>query len=242
LPIRYFLRMNQFEKIVTGGKRSEVERFFVNLKTYVTTLNQKETQREWFGHQPGEGPHRDIWRDTTVLSILKEINPESVIDFRADDGFYSFEAENFGYNVISAEFRETPLNTIYKRAQLEKRRITPAKIDFLYPTPPCLMGLEFGSSFDRLNADVSLALGFMHEAILRQYCSMKLCTEILSNYSMKAAIIEFIPPSETSKEIGEIPCEYSRENLIYEMNNRGFSLKKECFGGLSRDILVFVRD
>ena len=226
VPIRYYCKMKQFEKNVIGGKNSDAERFFRTLKTYVNALKPEDLQSEWVGHQSSEGDHRDILHDDTVVTILKEINPESVIEFRADDGFYSFAAENSGYKVISAEFEETPLNTIYKRAQAEKRRITPVKIDFLFPTSPCLIGLGFGSSFDRLNADVSLAVDFIDDAILRQYCSMDVFTEIISKYSNKASIIEFISPGDTAVKSGEIPREYSKENLIHEMNKRGFSLKK----------------
>jgi hypothetical protein len=105
-----------------------------------------------------------------------------------------------------------------------------------------LIGLGFGSSFDRLNADVSLALAFIDDAILRQYCSMDVFTEIISKYSNKASIIEFISPGDTAVKSGEIPGEYSRENLIHEMNKRGFSLQQEHDNGPGRDILLFVRD
>jgi hypothetical protein len=105
-----------------------------------------------------------------------------------------------------------------------------------------LIGLGFGSSFDRLNADVSLALAFIHDAFLRQFCSMEVFTEIIGKYSNKASIIEFISPGDTGMRSGEIPSEYSRENLIHEMNNRGFSLKQAHDNGPGRDILLFVRD
>ncbi|MGB9175768.1 MAG: hypothetical protein WCB46_03415 [Methanoregula sp.] len=242
LPIRYFVKMKQFEKIGTGKKKSEAERFFMHLKTYVQTLKPDEIPGELVGHQVREGNHRDILKDDTVLTILKEINPESVIIFRAGDGFYSFESENSGYSVISAEFKETPLNTIYKRAQRENRRITPVKMDFLFPTPPCLMGLGFDSSYDRLRADVSLAVSFMHSTILGEHCSMELFTGIIGKYSKKASIIEFISPTDSVTGAGKRPGEYSRENLIHEMNNRGFSLKQEHVSGPGRHILVFVRD
>ena len=92
VPIRYYRKMKQFEKNVIGGKNSESERFFRTLKTYVNALKPEELQSEWVGHQSSEGDHRDILHDDTVITILKEINPESVIEFRADDGFYSFAA------------------------------------------------------------------------------------------------------------------------------------------------------
>lgn len=263
VPIRYYHKMKQFEKSLIGEKKPEAEQFFKNLKTYVNALKPHEVQDAWVAHQSGEATHRDTLKDDLVVKLFKEINPESVIEFRADDGFYSFQAETCGYKVISAEYEETRLSTIYKKAQLENRRITPVRMDFLYPTPQCLIGLGYGSSFDRLNADVSLALDFMHDAILRQFCSMELFAEIISKYSRKASIIEFISPTDVVIEAGKVPGEYSRENLVYEMKKRGFSLQQTHYldsgenivhatTGSSvpqdrviepgRDILVFIRD
>jgi hypothetical protein len=265
LPIRYFHKMKQFEKCLNGEKKPEAEQFFINLKTYVNALKPNELENECVAHQSCEGTPRDSLKDALVVKLLMDINPESVIDFRADDGFYSFHAENCGYKVISAEWKETRLSTLYKRAQLENRRITPVRMDFLYPTPQCLIGLGYESSFDRLNADVSLALDFMDDAILLQFCSMELFTEIISRYSKKASIIEYISPTGMVIEAGKVPGDYSRENLVHEMHKRGFSLQQAHYVDSrenlvhemhttdfsahqdrviepGRDILVFVRD
>jgi hypothetical protein len=242
LPFRYVHIMKQFEKNVTGGKTSEAARFFITMKTYVNTLKPDELRHEGIGHEPDEGNPGETCKSDTLLKILREIHPESVIDFRAGDGFYSFDAEKSGYKVISAEFEATALNYIYTRGKMENRRITPVKMDFLFPTPPCWIGLGYRSSFDRLNADVSLALAFLHDPLLHQICPMELFAGIITRYSKKAAIIEFISPGDTSVIPGEMPGEYSRENLEREMSRHGFSLKQEHANGPGRAILVFVRN
>jgi hypothetical protein len=71
---------------------------------------------------------------------------------------------------------------------------------------------------------------------------MEVFTEIISRYSKKASIIEFVSPDDTTTKSWKIPSEYSRENLVNEMNKRGFSLKQVHNKGPGRDILLFVRD
>ncbi len=115
-------------------------------------------------------------------------------------------------------------------------------MNFLYPTPQSGHALSMKTSFERLQCEVSLVLALIHHVALKQGAKFEHIAEIVSRYSRKAAIVEFVPPGDKYLTDWKIPPEYTKEGFLRAMAGKGFVLTAQRpLLEDKRDMLLFTR-
>jgi len=244
LPPTFYRLARLYQYAIRSNDRSTLGSFFTRLQEYIDTLEPVAPKEEWADypqqHETATPQLREKQR--TVLDILKSLGLKTLLDIGANKGWYAFEAAALGYKVVAFDREEHCVDLMYLRGQAEDSRVLPLHMDFLYPTPQSGVALALKTSFDRLNSDVSLVLGLVHHLALRQGVGFAQIAEIVSRYTRRVAIIEFVPPEDEHIRNWHIPSHYTKRNLVKAMARRGLFLQAERQLRIGRSILVFARN
>lgn len=243
-PIRYYLLTRKYLKAIRSDDDLNKFNFFKKLLDYIQSLEPIDIKEEWADYQQGEinALPQQLRKQKVITEVVKSLNPESVLDMGANKGAYSFIVENLGCKVVAFDREAYCVDQIYTKSQNLEKKVLPLKMDFLRPTPETGLGLTMGTSFDRLECDVTLVLGMVHHLVLHQGVRYSLIADIVSRYSRKAAIIEYIDPTDEHIKNWNIISEYNKQILIDEMQNKYLMLVSEQKISESRSILIFMRN
>jgi len=236
-PLGYHLLLSIYMKKYLNKKLySGNDYFFKIFKRYLFSLKPKDVKEEWAKYYQSED------KKEIIIKILKNYKSSSILDIAANKGEYSFEAEKLGWHVIAFDREEHCVNQIYSISKKNNLKILPLRMDFIYPTAQFGVGLGYKSSYDRLQCDVILFLGLFHHLVLHQKININIICNILSHYSSKIIIFEYVSPEDIHIKNWKILPDYSKESLIKEMKQINFELSNEVKYTETRDILVFQKN
>ena len=170
-----------------------------------------EQKGENFGFEPSED-----WlpKQHAVHNAIEELRPNSVLDIGANTGWFSILAAKSGCQVVAMDNDEASMNRLYKQSKREGLPILPLVMDILHPTPdvppspnlatdPHMINSRIkGDAFmllsadKRLKCDMVLALAIIHHLTLGQGIGLRKTVELLSSFSHKHLVVEFVPKED----------------------------------------------
>lgn len=190
--------------------------------------------------------HEDLEQDgvkaINVRLLLERLKPKTLLDIGCGNGRYSLLAERMGAKVVSVDWDEGQLNPLYQLTKSQQLRILPLFMDFMVPTPSHGRKCEFPSATERLHCEASLMLRLIHHLVFDWDLSFERIAQLLSQYSDKHAIVEFIP-REDSYVAARITARhdwYDIDGFVKAME-RYFKLESMHDSETPRKILLFTK-
>jgi len=140
---------------------------------------------------------------SAIKNWLESIKPKTVLDIGANTGKFSFLASLSSEKVISLESDEASVNFLDDYVELKK--ITNIKTvinDLAEPTPDLgMLGKEISNIFLRAKSEVVLSLAIVHHLFIKHKMSFEHISELLSKFSEKYVIVEFISFEDNKVEL-----------------------------------------
>jgi hypothetical protein len=169
------------------------------LRSEVEAIQLSDDESYWSNYYSDEIPlvPGEKWsrKQHDIYRVLTEHAPRTVLDIASNVGRYSRLAAASGAEVIAADFDETCVNRLYKRAREERAAILPLVMDINDPTPG--FGIEngwFPPACERLQSDLVLALAVSHHLV---FAGMRLNLDQLvrafAPFAKRWLLVEFIP-------------------------------------------------
>ncbi|MEQ1620726.1 MAG: class I SAM-dependent methyltransferase [Methylococcales bacterium] len=130
-------------------------------------------------------------RFKTVLDILKEARPQTVLELACNQGVLANEISQLDFvkRVVCTDYDEIAIDKLVKRFSDKNTKLAPAILDFVKP----LGNLRTDSPVERYRSDLVIALAVTHHLILTQKISIKVILDSLFSYSKAYVLVEFMP-------------------------------------------------
>lgn len=225
------LALITLKRISRFSKKPEV--FFEKLDHWLDDHMPLSSSKEyWAGYDQSHDSSDTLSPKTIkqkfVHDVLSEANPRKVLDCAANKGFYSEMAARLGASVAAFDYEELCVDTSLFLAKDKDLDIMPALMDFKLPTPPYGIGLCGGSSYDRFQADIVLALGLVHHLCISQFLPVRAFCEIISSYAKDGVILEYVDPADKHVAAWNkpIPLDYSLEGFQKNFSRKFPNVKK----------------
>lgn len=126
-----------------------------------------------------------------VVSIVKELKPTSILELAGNQGVVAMllTRELPGVPVTCTDYDEYAVDAMYQTAKKRNARLSSVLLDFVYPTLT-----SYGQNPpDRFRAEVVLALAVTHHLLLTGKMSIDSVFRILSTYTKRYLLVEFMP-------------------------------------------------
>jgi hypothetical protein len=146
-------------------------------------------------------------KQRTVLDVLTDRKPASVLDIGANTGWYSSLAERLGASVIALEEDESCVDLLYNSAKTHGRRILALKASFADLPREIHASAQLHEEYEdrgvkttplyrpgvqRLGADMVLMLGLFHHLVLGEGRSISEIFQVLDRLARRTLILEFV--------------------------------------------------
>jgi len=160
----------------------------------IRKLSLKRYATMWGGY------HDKFYQDGTILStprfdrvvsIIKDLKPSSILELAGNQGILSMllAGELPKIPVICTDYDEIAVDAMCRKIKQRNVRLSPALLDFVFPTLT-----PYGQNpSDRLRAEVVIALAVTHHLILTESMPIDYIFRILSSYTKKYLLVEFMP-------------------------------------------------
>jgi hypothetical protein len=196
--------------------------FLKNIRRQVESIALpfvKTELSEQYGKPNLSLPNQENWtvKQQTLHKILTDIKPNSVLDLGSNTGWYSKLAALLGSKVVAFDIDENCVTQLYYDACNENLPILPLIMDFTKPTPARGLSNHWAiAATERFQCDMVLALGLMHEIVLKRRLNFDQVVEGLTLFSKRWVVVEFIPreDQDVSQLWSERVSWYTLENFI----------------------------
>lgn len=131
-----------------------------------------------------------------VSGFIEEMSYNSVIDFGANEGEFSFLCKEDAF-VVSTDFDSSCINSLFITVKDKKlKNVLPLVIDLTYPSPPMgWMNNERSAFIDRKKFDVGLALALIHHLVIGKNISLDQLAVFFADLCNQL-LIEFVPKDD----------------------------------------------
>lgn len=212
-----------------GIKQFPINFTFFTLSKILSKLDFKSKPSAYCSYYDKK-ENRISKKDVAVITCLKRIRPDSVIDLGANTGKYSLVAANTAKVVYAIEEDESCADVIFQNAKKTKARIVTIVKKFENFDKPVfangsLYGLKvnpflFFPLTERIQSELVLCLGLIHHLCLGRGMSFQKINKTLSKICQKFILIEFVNYNDIliQNEISFFPA-YHKKIKIYSLNN-----------------------
>lgn len=227
--INYFDRNERFYK---SDGIMQVEQLIIE----VENIDVRPLASEWSNYYCGENelPVYDgsisglnSIRNATVKhkyidSLLARLRPKTVLDIGCNRGLYSQMAASRGAKVIGIDMDELALDLLYNDSKALGTNVLPLYINAVAPVEAIgFKEIPFTTVTERLKSECVMCLALVHHLVFkRTQMDFKHIAKVLSSYSEKYLIVEFIP-----KEDKHVSGWYTSAYSWYDEGNFVSSLK-----------------
>jgi hypothetical protein len=199
LPWRYAL----IRRKARNGKTYEA---LAELLGYIERFSLKPRKSVWTDYGQGGMPPVDRLgqfgeKAKAVYCLLQHLPSGTLLDLGSNKGWYAELAASMGHRVVSIDVDDAAVCDLFRRVKARQLPILPLVLDFRYPTPPYSIGLGKASALERLRSDATLVLALVHHLVFKQHLHFDPIVEIISQYTRKHTIIEFVPKED--RYVGE---------------------------------------
>ena len=146
---------------------------------------------EWSDYET-QGGEWGSWKQAAVEESLSMPGIGSVLDVAGNKGRHVFEAARRGFTTILTDIDEVSLEAARVEAHKRGLRLFVGQLDICRPTPPWGKGLLMENSFDRLGADLVLALAVSHHLVRNVRLPFRTFAAILDHYSRRYILAEYV--------------------------------------------------
>lgn len=190
----------------------------VKLRAYLDQIELPTPATEWSDYY-SKGvslDDRDAWsgKHRVADQVLRQVQPETVLDLAANAGWFSMLAARHGCKVIATDNDETCLAELYRQAKAQGLDIHTLVQDFTRPTPAHGPDDVFPDAFARLRADLVMALAITHHLVFKAGADFQQIAKTLDGFTGKALLVEFVP-----KEDRHVAHWYTDEYRWYNLDN-----------------------
>lgn len=247
-PLRWPLAAAVGGRAVRSGPP---EAFFERIDRWVARHPPGSSRKERWSSYAQSGDAPDPLAPTTekqrfVHDALSWARPATVLDCAANKGYYAEMAARLGASVVAFDYEEYCVDECLRMASAKDLDVTPALMDFRFPTPPSGWGLAYASAFERFKSEIVLALGLVHHLCIAQAVPVRLFCDICLAYSTRGVILEFVDPSDMHVATWKMraPPDYSVEGFTRYLSERYAHRKTAEWKtpeGIRRTLLFFHR-
>ncbi|MFP4498319.1 MAG: hypothetical protein ACLFQV_08925 [Vulcanimicrobiota bacterium] len=195
-----------FSDIPSHAMKNIRRNFFKGLLKTVKNLKIKKGKTVWSDYEQGqksfEKPDKWTIKQKKVKEILEKLQPETVMDIAANQGWFSILASRSGARVLAFDTDDGAINKLCHKIEETKNQVTPLIMNALNPTPSfgwCLK--QFPSAFERISAQMTFAFALIHHLVFSQWQSFDRIVETMDNFTEKWLLIEFVPKDDEKSQI-----------------------------------------
>lgn len=187
---------------------------------YFSKLELNYSNTQWAGYG-GFSLDKEHNKYKLLQRVLAEEDAETIIDFGANKGRFSYLASDLGYKVVATDIDNRSLDILYRTAIDNNHFILPVKMDFTEPTEQIRGD---ASASDRLRSHGSMSIALIHHVAKKQGFTMSEFAHRVAEMSERFALVEFIDTGDPHIHWWSMPRWYSSDNLVHSMGVEGFSL------------------
>ncbi len=168
---------------------------FENLIKKVEKISAPEFESAWKDYQNGLcRENNDLVvtpRFQRIIDIIKCFDIESITELAGNQGILSglIEQNANVKRIFCSDYDHNAVEKMYNRLKKTDSTITPGILNFVYPHAH----LGKISAFERFRADAVVATAITHHLLLTEKINIDYMMEIMSRYTNKYILIEFMP-------------------------------------------------
>ena len=203
--------------------------FLKRLRRKVESLEVSAGSSHWSAYYkniigtkpPWERP-TDLWttKESNFHEIMCKLNPETALDIGTNTGWFSLMLAHNGASVISFDRDEESINQLYSYIRRENVNILPLVMDIRQPTPTYELNIgTISAATERFKCELVMALGIIHHMVHNQGVSLEHLVHMLSRFTWKYLLIEFVPANDAWAELPS----FSEESWNIQVFKKAFS-------------------
>jgi 2-polyprenyl-3-methyl-5-hydroxy-6-metoxy-1,4-benzoquinol methylase len=138
-------------------------------------------------------------KERFIKKILKEKQPEKVLDVGCNTGYFSKLAAKMKSQVVAIDYDPAVIENLYQEARKENLDILPLVVNLTRPSPSLgWRNRETWSFLDRAvqKFDLVLMLAVIHHMIVTDRIPMEEIAELAAKITKKWVVIEFVEASD----------------------------------------------
>jgi hypothetical protein len=212
LLVRLLQSTKQSQQLIQESRNVEITTaarkiFFSDLRQDILSIEFSTGKSYWSQYYQDIDsfiePAKFHQKQKTVAALLEQIKPATVVDIGCNQGGYSILAALRGSKVIAFDTDEDSIASLYQLSKQKNLSVLPLVMDAIYSSPQCgWRGVQYPSAVERFKSELALALALVHHLAITQSQSFERIVQILSDYSTKWLITEFVPlDDDRSQEI-----------------------------------------
>ncbi len=243
------LREKDPHSLKTLGSRAD---FLKRLRGKVASLQVSEGSSHWSEYYKNTIGVKPPWeRDTAswtvkerhVHEIMSRLKPETVLDIGANTGWFSLMFAHNGASVISFDRDEESINQLYSYARGRSIDILPLIMDVRQPTPEYELNIgTISSAAQRYQSELALALGIIHHMVCNQGVSLPHLVHLLSMFTRKYLLIEFVPVDDAWAKLPALSEESWNVPALKDAFGRCFRFEGSWESyPRGRELLLFIK-
>jgi len=166
------------------------------MRQWLESIRFPDEQTSWSGYYVTELPPEPTrawgYKQHALLSLIQILEPTSILDIGSNTGWFARLGAAHGASVIAIDQDEVCINRLCRSASNDN--ILPLRLDIVNPTPSIgFGGMWFPASWDRLRAQLVLALAITHHMALGMHLSFDQIAAILEAFTSRWLVVEFVP-------------------------------------------------
>jgi len=202
----------QSQQLVQRGREMQItqqarQKFFKELRQDISSMEFSTGKSYWSQYYEDMNSFLDSkkfnQKQKAVADLLERSKPSTVVDIGCNQGGYSILAAQRGAKVTAFDTDEDCITSLYLLAKQKKLDILPLVMDGAQSSPQCgWRGIQYPAAVERFRSEMAFALALVHHLAISQSQSFERIVQILSDYSTKWLVTEFVPLEDArSQEI-----------------------------------------
>jgi hypothetical protein len=221
------------------GLREQVSRVTFRRSQSPERLDESSSEEHLSGRKERSATRNDIVRE-----LVEHLSFASVTDLGCRTGECSLPFAQQGIPTVAIDSNESSIIELYEKAKRLNLPLMPVVMSVLRPTPtPALSSGGLVSVERRLAGELVLALGIIQDLILSQQCDFLMLAELLTLYSRRFVVLEFISPEDPllRRWRGRLPAWYTEDGLRGALGRRFRILRTVPSVGDSRTLMLLEK-
>lgn len=206
------------------------EKFFKELRQDVSSMEFSTRRSYWSQYYQDMNsflnPNKFNQKQKAIADLLERVKPATVVDIGCNQGGYSILAALSGAKVTAFDTDEDCITSLYLLAKQRNLSILPLVMDGVQSSPQCgWRGIQYPPAIERFRSEMAFALALVHHLAISQSQSFERIVQVLSDYSTKWLVTEFVPLDDARSQ--EIAMTNRRDLSWYTLDGFLQALSKQ---------------
>lgn len=196
-----------YEKTINMHTNADVLEILAEIRKYIINFRRSEEKGKWEDYQDGEWMltnDKTKWtlKMQNAISLIESVKPYTIIDIAGNQGWYGSYFRQYLDSSIIVDSDVNALDKLWTRIKNEKiNNVIPVKMSICAPS----LGRHYDGFIDgktiksirkcgceRYRSEFAIALSIVHHLAFREYLSFDEIISLLSEYTTKYLLIEFV--------------------------------------------------